>query len=222
MSNISVENAFAKYGQSQIEFNSMKELWKAGEYEKAGESAAEGLMTLTEYQIPQHIQTHYHFWPWSLMQPIGGSLDAQRAADITSGLMIGLVDRENFDNMTGCFTDAEVYNDQIDQVLTLLETKKNENIAKAVQKLADTVYTLPDKLSNCEKSQSDIDALTAWADSLPSSGKGEFELTILHSLKDNKSEIGLNIAKASAQDIRAEFFEFGHTIGHLANLLTTH
>ena len=155
------------------------------------------------------------------MQPVYDAIPSQRAADLTSGLLIGLVDRENFDNLTGCFTEVDSYNDQMDQVLTLLETKKNENIAKGVQKLADTIYTLPDKLSNCTKSQDDIAALIAWADGLPASGKGEYELTILHSLKANKSEIGLNIARASSQDILQEYFELGHTIGHLANLLTT-
>ena len=140
---------------------------------------------------------------------------------MTSGLIIGLVDRENFNNMTACFTEVESFNEQMDKVLTLFESKQNENISKGVTKLADTIYTLPDKLSNCEKSQDDISALTAWADGLPTSGKGEFELTILHSLKSNKNEISLNIARASSQDIRAEFFELGHTIGHLANLLTT-
>ena len=53
MTNINVENAFTKYGQSQIEFNTMKQLWLAGKYEQAGESAAEALMNLTEYEIPQ-------------------------------------------------------------------------------------------------------------------------------------------------------------------------
>ena len=133
-----------------------------------------------------------------MMQPVDDSLQEQQAGDLTSGLMIGLVQRENFDNLTACFSDVKDFNDQIDEVLTLFETKKNENIAKAVQKLADTIYTLPDKLSNCDKSHEDVSALTAWADSLPASGKGEFELTILHSLKSNRNEIGLNIARASS------------------------
>ena len=48
-SNISMNNAIAKYGQSQIEFQAIKQLWIAGKYEKAGESAAQALMTLSEY-----------------------------------------------------------------------------------------------------------------------------------------------------------------------------
>jgi len=156
------------------------------------------------------------------MQPVDPIYTDQKAADMTSGLIIGLVDRENFDNLTACFTEVDSFNEQMDKVLTLFESKQNENIAKGVTKLADTIYTLPDKLSNCDRSQDDITALTTWADSLPKSGSGEFELTILHSLKSNKNEISPNIARASSQDIRAEFFELGHTIGHLANLLSTH
>ena len=71
MTNINMDNAFAKYGQFQIEFNSMKQLWLEGKYKLAGETAAEGLMNLSEYQIPQMIEHPYHTWPWSMMQYVG-------------------------------------------------------------------------------------------------------------------------------------------------------
>ena len=161
MTNINMDNAFAKYGQFQIEYNSMKQLWYEGKYAQAGETAAEGLVNLAEYHIPQLPREETHVWPWNMMQPIGYIDSEQKAADLISGLMIGLIQIDNYDNLTACMEKpADDFVKHISKVLTLLETRSNENLAKAVQKLGDTIYTLPDMLSNCEKSKDDIDALT--------------------------------------------------------------
>lgn len=78
---------------------------------------------------------------------------ANQAADFTSGLLIGLVNRENFDNLTSCFADRpDDFNTSIKNVLTLFGSKTNENIAMGVQALANTMKKLPDQISNCEKS----------------------------------------------------------------------
>ena len=75
--------------------------------------------------------------------------------------MIGLVQRDNYDNLTACMhKPGDDFVNQINEVLTLFETRSNENLAKAVQKLGDTIQTLPDKLNDCEKSKDDIIALT--------------------------------------------------------------
>ena len=52
--------------------------------------------------------------------------------------MIGLLDRHNYDNLTGCFTFEDFFNRDIDDVLNLLVSKTNENIAKAVNKMSRT------------------------------------------------------------------------------------
>ena len=150
--------------------------------------------------------------PYYLVDP------KQKAADITSGLMIGLIDHDNFDFLTDCFGNADEFNDSISETMTLIETKTNENIAKSIQKLADTVKEMPDQLSDCAKSHEDADALKAWADSLPESG--EFEQKILKNLKSNRAQVKLDIAHASVQNMRYEHFELGHRLGSLAVFLT--
>ena len=52
--------------------------------------------------------------------------------------MIGLLDRHNYDNLTACFTFEDFFNSDVDDVLNLLVTKTNENIAKAVNKISRT------------------------------------------------------------------------------------
>ena len=83
------------------------------------------------------------------MQPTGNISAKQEAANLTSGLMIGLVDRQNYDNLTACFNDAEGFNNEIKEVLTLLKSKTNENIAKSVRKIADVAKEMPDYLNSC-------------------------------------------------------------------------
>ena len=114
---------------------------------------------------------------------------------MTSGLLMGLLARENFDYLTGCLKDPIEFNTSIQDAVGMIETKTNENIALGVQKLADTVQGMPAQLSNCEKSHEDAAALQAWADSLPDSG--EFEQRILKNLKSNSKQVKLGIAHAS-------------------------
>ena len=49
--------------------------------------------------------------------------------------MIGLLDRHNYDNLTGCFSFEDFFNDDVDNVLNLLVSKTNVNIAKAIDKM---------------------------------------------------------------------------------------
>ena len=83
------------------------------------------------------------------MQPTGSISAEQEAANLTSGLMIGLVDRQNYDNLTACFNDAERFNNEIKDAITLLKSKTNENIAKSVRKIADVAKEMPDYLNSC-------------------------------------------------------------------------
>ena len=54
--------------------------------------------------------------------------------------MIGLVQRDNYDNLTACMQKpGDDFVNQINEVLTLLETRSNESLAKAVEKLGDII-----------------------------------------------------------------------------------
>ena len=108
-----------------------------GKYHNAGARAADGFVNLVDYQIPV-IHDKFHMWPYFMLQGYGGTDKKQKAADTTSGFMIGLLDRHNYDNLTGCFTFEDFFNNDIDDVLNLLVSKTNENIAKAVNKMSRT------------------------------------------------------------------------------------
>ena len=71
------------------------------------------------------------------------------AANTTSGLMIGLLDIHNYDNLTACFYDSDTLNDQIDQVIQLLIGKKNENLAQAVKMISQISQQMPNRLEDC-------------------------------------------------------------------------
>ena len=66
LNHISVDNAFVKFGQLELEYQDVKQSWRESKYGEAGQKAADGLIDFAEYEIPNH-KAHNHFWPWSLL-----------------------------------------------------------------------------------------------------------------------------------------------------------
>ena len=49
---LSYDNAIVKFGQLQLEYTDVKQLWMESKFEEAGRKAAEGLISFAEYKIP--------------------------------------------------------------------------------------------------------------------------------------------------------------------------
>ena len=89
------------------------------------------------------------------------------AADTTSGFLIGLLDRHNYDNLTSCFHGSDTFNQRIEAALDAFVTKTNENILGGVRTIASIMNLMPDHLFDCsEKSIDDATALQTWSDHL--------------------------------------------------------
>ena len=134
-SGLTMDNAFLKFGKLQLEYKEVMQVWNTGEYKSAGARAAKGLIEIVDYDIPV-IKGHYHVWPFFMLQDITRMGSNQKAADTASGLMIGLLDLHNYDNLTACFHDPESFIEQVEAALELLVSRKNENIAEAVHKIS--------------------------------------------------------------------------------------
>ena len=82
------------------------------------------------------------------------------AADTTSGFLIGLFDRHNYDNLTACFHSPETFNQRIDAALNAFVSKTNENILGGVRTIVSIMNLMPDHLFDCsDKSLDDASAL---------------------------------------------------------------
>ena len=91
----------------------------------------------------------------------------QQAADTVSGMIIGLLDIQNYDNLTACFQNPETFNSQVDSAIELLVSKTNENIVESVDLIAKEFSQMPEYFAACsEESQSDALKLQEWGDQL--------------------------------------------------------
>ena len=69
LDHLSYDNAIVKFGQLQIEYTDVKQLWIESKFEEAGRKAADGLISFAEYEIPSRRRGFENYWPLGLLQP---------------------------------------------------------------------------------------------------------------------------------------------------------
>jgi hypothetical protein len=145
---------------------------------------------------------------------------SQKVAGISAGLIVGLTDKQNVDNLAACIQDQKTFANEIDQAYALIKTKAVDNVVEGLEKLVLFIQKMPTKyLKKCKRSKEDLKVLNSWVSQSPyNTNDTEAVRSNLNTLM---SKMSIEFARANYQYTHGLYWEFGEQLAAILKISAT-
>lgn len=133
------------------------------------------------------------------------------AVQVVAGLMDGVIQKDDLNQLQTCLTNADQLTTQIQQVVSDFEKGGMSGIMAGITILGQIITALPQDLHNCENIQGDLTKLEQWASIF--AHPETLAERVAENMFEHFSEIMGDVNTAMADWNKADYFNFGDQVG---------
>ena len=147
----------------------------------------------------------------SFSQEAKFSLDREATIQILSGLMKGIIMKDNLEEMQICLKDTSKISDQLEEIKEDLKSKNIYGVFEGLKLAGLLMSQLPAELQDCEGMREDMLLFGKWAKIF--TNPELLYQRLMHNMPAHFSEIWADIQDANKYLRRRDYWQYGESVG---------
>ena len=141
-----------------------------------------------------------------------------RHIEVIGGILYGISGSEHLDELTACVDGGKGFVDEVEEAFAEITTPGFHNKLDGFKKLSEAIQEMPEVLSACDNMGPDItkliDTLSVFRHPVL------LKNTITYNVGKHKLALGLDVAEAKKDNMKAKYFKYGEDIAAILEVVT--